>query len=154
MTQKGEYVTGQIVMVVLSLVAAFLIAVVVPGDPKTKLVMTIGYGLLALTFLFGMAILVEIIRGNIDLSALLSEDGKGASMSRFQLLIFTFVIALSLFLLVVQNGKEFPKIPADVLTLLGISASTYAVSKGIQAGSQPKQNGDGASGGGGGTNGD
>lgn len=151
MTEKGDYVIGQIVMVVLSLAAAFMIAVFVPGDPKTKLIMTIGYGLLALTFLFGMAILVEIIRGNIDLSALLSESGKGASMSRFQLLIFTFVIALSLFLLVVQNGTAFPKIPPDVLTLLGISASTYAVSKGIQAGSQPVQNGgNGSSGGNGG----
>jgi hypothetical protein len=147
MTEKGEYVTGQIVMVVLSLVAAFAIAVIVPGDPKTKLVMTIGYALLALTFLFGMAILVEIIRGTIDLSALLCENGKGASMSRFQLLIFTFVIALSLFLMVVQNGTSFPKIPADVLTLLGISASTYAVSKGIQAGSQQGQTSGNGSGG-------
>jgi hypothetical protein len=58
-------------------------------------------------------------------------------MSRFQLLVFTFVIALSLFLMVVaQNGTKFPEIPANVLTLLGISASTYAVSKGIQAGSK------------------
>ena len=136
MSDKGGYVVGQIVMVVLALVAAFIIAVYVPGDPKSKLAMTIGYGLLALTFLFGMAIMVDIIRGNIDLSALLCEDGKGASMSRFQLLIFTFVIALSLFYLVVQNGGAFPKIPPEVLTLLGISASTYAVSKGIQAGSQ------------------
>jgi hypothetical protein len=141
MNEKGVYVIGQIVMVVVSLVAAFLIAVYVPGDAKTKLTMTIGYGLLALTFLFGMAIMVDIIRGNIDLSALLCESGKGASMSRFQLLIFTFVIALSLFFLVAQNGKEFPKIPPEVLMLLGISASTYAVSKGIQVGGQSGQNG-------------
>jgi len=140
MTEKGEYAIGQIVMVVISLVAAFLIAVYVPGDARTKLAMTIGYGLLALTFLFGMAIMVEIIRGNIDLSLLVSESGGGASMSRFQLLIFTFVIALSLFYLVIQNGTGFPKIPPEVLTLLGISASTYAVSKGIQAGSQSGQN--------------
>ena len=132
--QKRGYVIAQAIMVVLFLVAAVVIAVYVPGDAKLKLTMSIGYGLLVLTFLFGMVILVDIIRGNIDLSTLLTEEGKGASMSRFQLLIFTFVIALSLFLLVVENGKEFPKIPADVLTLLGISASTYAVSKGIQAG--------------------
>ena len=144
MPEKGAYIVGQIVMVVVSLAAAFLIAVVVPGDPKTKLVLTIGYALLALTFLFAMTILVEIIRGNIDLSSILSEDGKGASMSRFQLLIFTFVIALGFFLLTVENGKEFPRVPADVLVLLGISASTYAVSKGIQAGSQSAQNGGGA----------
>jgi peptidoglycan/LPS O-acetylase OafA/YrhL len=148
--EKRGYVVAQVVMVVLFLVTAFVIAVFVPGDAKTKLTMSIGYGLLVLTFLFGMVILVDIIRGNIDLKTLLSEDGKGASMSRFQLLIFTFVIALSLFLLVVENGKEFPKIPADILTLLGISASTYAVSKGIQAGSNGKTP---PSGGGGGGNG-
>jgi hypothetical protein len=133
--EKVKYVGAQLVMVVLFLVTAFVIAVFVPGDAKTKLTMSIGYGLLVLTFLFGMVILVDIIRGNIDLSTLLTEDGK-ASMSRFQLLIFTFVIALSLFLMVAENGTKFPEIPANVLTLLGISASTYAVSKGIQAGSK------------------
>src|SRR5229473_2266468 len=122
------YVVAQVVMIVAFLVTAFVIAVFVQGDAKTKLTMSIGYGLLVLTFLFGMVILVDIIRGHIDLSTLLTEDGKGASMSRFQLLIFTFVIPLSFFLLVVENGKEFPKTPADVLTLRGISASTYGVS--------------------------
>ena len=58
-------------------------------------------------------------------------------MSRFQLLIFTFVIAISLFVLVEANRGSIPDIPSGVLTLLGISASTYAVSKGI-AYSQPQ----------------
>lgn len=134
--ENGKYVGAQLVMVLLFLATAFVIAVFVPGDAKTKLTMSIGYGLLVLTFLFGMVILVDIIRGNIDLSTLLTEDGK-ASMSRFQLLIFTFVIALSIFLMVADNptGAKFPEIPSNVLALLGISASTYAVSKGIQAGS-------------------
>jgi hypothetical protein len=58
-------------------------------------------------------------------------------MSRFQFLIFTFVIAISLLVIVVSGTlPAFPKeIPAGVLTLIGISASTFAVSKGIQAGS-------------------
>jgi len=150
MNEKSGYVGAQVVMVVLFLITAFVIAVFVPGDAKTKLTMSIGYALLVLTFMFGMVILVEIIRGNIDLSALLSESGKGASMSRFQLLIFTFVIALSLFLMVAENGTKFPDIPANVLTLLGISASTYAVSKGIQAGSNSGQNGGSGGGNGGG----
>lgn len=138
--KDAKLIIPQVIMVVVFLVAAFLIAIYGPGTAKERLTMTIGYALLVLIFLFGMVILVEIIRGNIDLSTLLSEDGK-ASMSRFQLLVFTFVIALSLFLMVVaQNGTKFPEIPANVLTLLGISASTYAVSKGIQAGSK---NGDG-----------
>jgi len=147
--EKKGYVLGQVIMIVLFLVTAFVIAVFVPGDAKTKLTMSIGYGLLVLAFLFGMVVLVEIIRGNIDLAGLLSEDGK-ASMSRFQLLVFTFVIALSLFLMVAENGNHFPDIPVNVLTLLGISASTYAVSKGINAGSKPdpdatKKNGGSAS---------
>jgi hypothetical protein len=138
--QKDKSVWPQVLMVIGSLVVAFLIGMYGPGSPTERLAMTTGYALLVLVFLFGMVILVEIIRGNIDLKTLLSEDGK-ASMSRFQLLVFTFVIAMSLFLMVVeQKGTKFPEIPANVLTLLGISASTYAVSKGIQAGSKPDPN--------------
>lgn len=110
-----------------------------PGDQAgslaaiNRLKVGVGYTLLGIIFLFGFAILIHIAQGKIDLSDLLSEgsDGK-ASMSRFQLLIFTLVIALSLFL-VIANDMKFPSIPPEVLTLLGISASTYAVSKGIQA---------------------
>ena len=83
-------------------------------------------GILAITILW----LIWV--GKIDLSQLLSEANGSASMSRFQLLIFTFVVAVSLFYLVEKNNEaRFPEIPAGVLTLLGISASTYAVGKGI-----------------------
>ncbi|MGI8741915.1 MAG: hypothetical protein ACR2NN_04980 [Bryobacteraceae bacterium] len=113
-----------------------------PGDPANtaaalaKLKVATGFTLLALVFLYGFAVLIYIAKGDIDLSELLNETGgKGASMSRFQLLIFTLVIALSLFL-VIAAKMDFPDhIPPEILTLLGISASTYAVSKGIQAGS-------------------
>ncbi|HYL77154.1 MAG TPA: hypothetical protein VEU96_23260 [Bryobacteraceae bacterium] len=135
--EKGKYVGAQVVMVVLVTLIAIGIGVWGPDSAKTRLTMSIGYGLLVLVFLFGMVVLVEIIRGNIDLATLLNEGGK-ASMSRFQLLIFTFVIGLSLFLMVAArpDAEKFPDIPANVLALLGISASTYAVSKGIQAGSK------------------
>ena len=50
--------------------------------------------------------------------------------------MFTFVISLSLFLVIVsgKNGKPaFPdSIPGGILTLLGISGSSYAVGKAIQ----------------------
>ena len=118
------------------LAVASVVVVFIPGDHMAKLKLAIGFGLLVLIFLFGFMILLEIAAGRIDLSLLLSEASGGASMSRFQLLIFTFVIALSFFLLVAEL-KQFPKIPPEVLTLLGISASTYAVSKGIQAGGMP-----------------
>ena len=61
---------------------------------------------------------------------LLSDPNGAASVSRLQLLIFTLVVAISLFILVEKNGT-FPPISDGILTLLGISASTYAVSKGI-----------------------
>lgn len=84
-------------------------------------------GLMAGTFLF------QIWAGDIDISRLISEVNGDASMSRFQFLIFTFVIALSLFLVIVGNSPlKFPDIPNTVLSLLGISGSSYLVSKGIQ----------------------
>ena len=138
------------------LVAIFIASPVLPGDPGMKLKLTIGYALLIIVFMFGLAILIGIVRGEINISALLEETDGGASMSRFQLLIFTFVIALSLFL-IVASSEKFPAIPPEVLTLLGISASTYAVSKGIQmsgqqapppdAGSPEKPKADAAAGG-------
>jgi|SRR5580700_6699949 hypothetical protein len=86
----------------------------------------------------GATIIFMIWTGKIDLSQLLSEANGDASMSRFQLLIFTFVVATSLFGLVEKvSPPGFPDIPSGVLTLLGISASTYAVGKGISY-SQPQ----------------
>jgi hypothetical protein len=131
----------------LSLIGAiavcFFIAIWVPGESDKKVVHAIEYGGLIITFLLGFMILAAIASGKIDISRILEEKssagGTGsASMSRFQLLIFTFVIALSLFLIVVSTGRFPDKIPPEILTLLGISATTYAVSKGIQA--QPPQN--------------
>jgi amino acid transporter len=134
-TETRYILMGAVVLVILAVLLAY-----VPGDNEhtvvalNKLKIATGFILLALIFLFGFAVLVYIANGSIDLSDLLSEtgDSKGASMSRFQLLIFTLVIALSLFLVVVSNMKFPDTIPPEILTLLGISASTYAVSKGIQ----------------------
>ena len=93
-------------------------------------VLCLFIGLLALTILY------LIWTRKINLSQLLSEANGDASMSRFQLLIFTFVIAIALFE-IVESSMKFPDIPQGVLVLLGISASTYAVGKGISY-SQPQ----------------
>ena len=93
-------------------------------------VLCLFIGLLALTILY------LIWTRQINLSGLLNEANGDASMSRFQLLIFTFVIAIGLFE-IVETGMKFPDIPQGVLVLLGISASTYAVGKGISY-SQPQ----------------
>ena len=129
----------------LAVVAAIAAAVYfIPGDKAStdmalaKLTVATGFVLLALISLLSVAVLLAIANGTISLTGLLSEtDGKGASMSRFQLLIFTLVIALSLFLVIISKMAFPPSIPPEILTLLGISGTTYAVSKGIQASGPP-----------------
>jgi uncharacterized membrane protein YgcG len=113
------------------------------ANAMARLKVVLSYEILILTFFYGLMVLLYMAAGEIDLSMLLSEpkgtDAQGnplygASMSRFQLLIFTFVIALSLLLIIIANGgTKFPAIPSEILVLLGISASTYAVGKGIQS---------------------
>ena len=115
-----------------------------------------GYVICGLVAILGFVVIWLILTSRIDLSHLLSEkDGSGASMSRFQLLIFIFVIALSFFLVVIANIKilqakgsydhlpVLPDVPNGVLALLGISASSYAVSKAIQHGAGKSGNGGG-----------
>lgn len=92
-----------------------------------------GYVICILVGLFGVAVLWRIADGTINLARLISEPNGDASMSRFQFLVFTFVIALSLFYVIVSQKKpDFPVVPGTILSLLGISGSSYLVSKGIQ----------------------
>lgn len=100
----------------------------------TWLALAAGFVVIILTGGLAILFIVKVLDGSIDLSRLISEPNGDASMSRLQLLIFTFVIALSLFLIIIANSPPaFPgSIPADLLTLLGISSSSYLVSKGIQ----------------------
>jgi hypothetical protein len=140
-----------VVSVVLAIVTAFIIAVFVHGEGVKKVELAIAYAMLVILFLFGFLILAAIASGKIDISQLLQEKGSdgtnaGASMGRFQLLIFTFVIGFSFFLVVLYKS-DMPNIPSTVLALLGVSATTYGVGKGIQATTQDN-NGDGQNGGG------
>ena len=84
----------------------------------------------------GAIVLWHMIVGNIKLEKLISEDDGTASLSRFQFLVFTIVIAMSLFLIVVGNKPlDFPEdIPPEIMALLGISGGSYVISKGIQKG--------------------
>lgn len=81
--------------------------------------------------ILGLMIIWKIIDGTIDLHLLISEKDGPASLSRFQFLVFTFVIGMSLLVLSIEGG-EFPKISPEILGLLGISGGSYVVSKGIQ----------------------
>jgi len=98
-------------------------------------IMALAVGLI-ISFLMGflgLVIVYLILKGKIDLSKLISEPNGDASLSRFQFLLFTFVIAMSLFLIVVsKDPPKFPEIPVEILALLGISGGSYIVSKGIQ----------------------
>lgn len=96
--------------------------------------LVVGYIVCVFVGLLGALILWRIADGSIDLSRLISEPNGDASMSRFQFLVFTFVISMSLFLVIVGPSRPtFPAvIPGGILALLGISGSSYLVSKGIQ----------------------
>jgi hypothetical protein len=109
-----------------------------------------GYIVCGIIAIIGFAVAWKLATGEIDISKILTEKdgspGGAASMSRFQLLIFIFVIAVSFFLVVISNIKiiqakpgdrqlpGMPEVPNGVLALLGISASSYAVGKAIQHG--------------------
>jgi hypothetical protein len=108
-----------------------------------------GYVICGFVAIVGLVVAWKVATGHIDLSKILTEKdgspGGAASMARFQLLIFVFVIALSFFLVVISNIKiiqarpgdhlpGLPEVPRGVLALLGISASSYAVGKAIQHG--------------------
>ncbi len=104
--------------------------------PFTVLTLVVGYVATGLIGLFGLLILWRIHERTIDISRLIAEESGHASLSRFQFLIFTFVISLSLLLVIVgdlEHGPRFPaEIPLGIYALLGISAASYVFSKGIQ----------------------
>ena len=95
-----------------------------------------GYIVAIIVGVYGLLIAYKILMGDINLAKMLCEKNGEASLSRFQFLIFTFVIAMSLLLLVIANisvGEiNFPDVPTGIWALLGISGGSYVVSKGIQ----------------------
>lgn len=93
--------------------------------------LVIGWILTVFLGVLALILLARIATNKISLHYLISDDRGYASLSRFQFLIFTFVIAMTLFYLVAIDGK-YPVIPNQILALLGISGGSYVVSKGIQ----------------------
>lgn len=110
-----------------------------------------GFIVIAIILLgFAAIVLWKIFRNEISLVGLVAEppqpdspkDASGnvktkASLSRFQFLIFTFVIA-GLYLLLSIEAGTFVDIPNNVLALLGISGGSYLISKGVGKPSPPK----------------
>ena len=96
--------------------------------------------LLAVILGTAVVVLYLILVGRIDIKSILQEpDSTKASLSRFQFLLFTFVIA-GLFLMLSIEAGAFVNIPDGVLALMGISAGSYAVSKGITASNNKNAN--------------
>ncbi len=91
--------------------------------------------LIAVVFVGTLAGLVlwAIVNSRIDLSQLLSEEGGKASKARFQFLLVTLVVGLSFLAITLEKGA-FPSVSGPVLWLVGISAGSYLIAKGIQRG--------------------
>lgn len=89
--------------------------------------------LVAIICAFALVIFWLILSNRIKLDGLIAEAGGKASLSRFQLLLFTFVIA-GLYLLLSIESRTLIDIPNNVLGLLGISGGSYLISKGVQSG--------------------
>lgn len=121
----------------LSLVLTVLVGAILyakGGDAVENLKLLAGYTILILIFFYGLMVLFAMADGTINLKHLVSEQDGTASMARFQLLIFTFVIGLTFLLIVIgSTPPRFPSVPKEVLILLGISASTYGAGKAIQS---------------------
>ena len=84
--------------------------------------LVIGWILTAFIGVLAVMILIKIFNGDIDLNYIISDENGWASLSRFQFLIFTFVVAMSLFyLILVSAPPAYPVIPNQILALLGIS---------------------------------
>jgi hypothetical protein len=110
---------------------------------------TIGFGVIVtIILLFAAMVLWKIYKGEIELAGLLTEppapgtdpkDAK-ASLSRFQFLIFTFVVA-GLFLLLSIEAGTFVDVPQNVLVLLGISGGSYVIAKAVDSGTKKVDSG-------------
>jgi hypothetical protein len=134
----------------LIITAAIIISTIIWATNSAKGIFLSVFSALIIVILAGFAgaVLGKIITNDIDLKYLISEDNGNASMSRFQFLLFTFVIAASYFLYVAETVAKIdpskpiilPNIPPGVLGLIGISGASYVVAKGIQ-----KSAGDGSS---------
>jgi hypothetical protein len=104
--------------------------------------MNLLFSAVVVVFIAGASavVLMKMFTNEIDLRYLVSEENGQASLSRFQFLFFTFVIAAGYFVVILANlpmgGLSMPEIPPGVLGLIGISGGSYIVAKGIQKSSE------------------
>lgn len=101
----------------------------------TNLALIVAVVVSAIILALALSVVWQIWSGKIDLAYLVSEpvdkggDGKPkASLSRFQFLVFTFVIA-GLYLVLSIEAGTLIEVPNGALVLLGISGGSYIVAK-------------------------
>ena len=95
---------------------------------------------------FAAAVLWKLADGSIPLGGLIAEPpepGSGekigkASLSRFQFLVFTFVVAGLFLMLCIETGA-FVEVPTNVLALIGLSGGGFIASKAVGLPGQGKQ---------------
>lgn len=100
----------------------------------TELPTIIGVAMVVIILGLAAVVLWLVFTGKIPLAGLIAEPDnfQKASLSRFQFLLFTFVVAGVFLLLCIESGT-FVDIPPSVLGLIGISSGSYVISKGISA---------------------
>jgi uncharacterized BrkB/YihY/UPF0761 family membrane protein len=108
----------------------------IPQDPNFHLLaLVMGWIVTVLIAAFALAIIYKMVKGEINLMYLIAGAEGDASLARFQFLVFTFVIALGLFLIILsETPPKFPDtISGGVLALLGISGGSYVTAKAVDA---------------------
>ena len=97
------------------------------------LIIVINWAIVIVFIAFAIIVLIRLYQ--VDMTGLISEldassGARKASLSRFQFLLFTFVVG-GLFLALSIQSKTFVEIPNGVLGLIGISGGSFVISKGI-----------------------
>jgi hypothetical protein len=96
----------------------------------THAITVLIYVVAAFLALLQVLLIWKMANNTINLKFLIADDSGDASLSRFQLLLFTFVISAGILYLTVK-GDGFPRIDQGVLILLGISSASYALGKSL-----------------------
>ena len=124
-----------------------------PTNIWTWIAAAVAIALALVIITFALVVAWKLFTDKIDLRYLLAEPAgppppgtdpneppgePKASISRFQFLIFTFVIAGVYLILCLESGR-FVEIPENVILLLGVSGTSYAASKGIKAAADTSQ---------------
>ena len=111
----------------------------------SQLIMITYWAVSLILMAFAAIVIYKLAR--VDLSGLICEIKEGgaeagkASLSRFQFLLFTFVVAGIYLTLCLESGT-FVDIPNGTLALIGISGGSYVLSKTV-SGAKPANGGTG-----------